>query len=164
MPPPAKAGPPTWLVGAGFAVLLIAVFGGIYYMMSGSSSSSPAAAVADAPKPAAAAAAADANPLQKRIEVTGIRFLTVNKAQSVRFIVVNHTAAEVADLAGNVDLKAGSSRADATSAGSFAFRIDSIGPNETKELTVPLKTSLKPYELPDWQATFPDVEITSPKP
>jgi hypothetical protein len=35
---------------------------------------------------------------------------------------------------------------------SFPMALPSVGPYEYKELTAKVKTDLKPYELPDWQA------------
>lgn len=163
--PPAKSAPPAWLIGVGAALGLLVLFGGIYFMMT--RNDSPVTA-SSAPKTSDAAATPDGksapNPLAKQIEVTGLRFVTVNKVQSVKFLVVNHSGAEVADLAASVDLKAGTTKADAASIGSFNFRVDSIGPGESKDVTVPLKTAMKPYELPDWQAAFADVTVTSPAP
>ena len=102
------------------------------------------------------------NPLQKYVEVVGIRMITQDKQPAARFIVVNHSGAEIDDLAANVTLLASTSRSDEDAVGTFSFKIPSIGSNEFKELTEPLKTKLKPYELPDWQNTTAEVQITSP--
>jgi len=39
-----------------------------------------------------------------------------------------------------------------------------VKPDESKELTVPLVTKKKIYELPDWQMVTTDVQITAPAP
>jgi hypothetical protein len=39
---------------------------------------------------------------------------------------------------------------------------DSVGPNESKELSSPLKTEKKAFEMPDWRNITADVQITSP--
>jgi hypothetical protein len=103
-----------------------------------------------------------ANPLQKYVEVVGIRMLTENKKPVVKFIVVNHSNAEVPDLEANVTLWASTSRSDEDSVGSFSFKVGNLGPNDSHEMTEPLKNKLKPYELPDWQNATADVQITSP--
>ncbi|MDQ2901803.1 MAG: hypothetical protein M3Y07_18700 [Acidobacteriota bacterium] len=102
------------------------------------------------------------NPLQKYIEVVGIRLLQEKKKPAARFIVVNHSNTELSDLAANVTLWASTARSEEDSVGTFTFKIPSIGPNEAKEITAPLKTKLKIYELPDWQNATAEVQITSP--
>jgi len=37
-----------------------------------------------------------------------------------------------------------------------------LKPGESKELTAPLNTKKKIYELPDWQNVTTDVQITAP--
>ena len=127
---------------------------------SGTASAKPATTAAAAPE----TAKKGANPLQNQIEITGLRFVTENKAPAIRFVVVNHSGADVADLAGNVTLSAGTSKSDEDSIGTFHLTLDNIRAGEIKELTAPLKTKLKGYELPDWQKASADVQITSPAP
>jgi hypothetical protein len=43
----------------------------------------------------------------------------------------------------------------------FTFNTD-LKAYESKELTAPLNTKLKIYELPDWQNVSTDVQITTP--
>jgi hypothetical protein len=88
--------------------------------------------------------------------------MTENKTPVVKFVVVNHSSAEIADLAGTVTLWASTSRSEEDSIGSFKFSLPSIGPAESKDLTAPLKTKLKMYELPDWQNATAEIQITSP--
>ena len=102
------------------------------------------------------------NPLQKYIEVVGIRLMSDKKKPIARFLVVNHSNTELTDLTANVTLWASTSRSEEDSVGTFAFKIPSIGPYEAREITTPLKTKLKIYELPDWQNASADVQITSP--
>jgi hypothetical protein len=102
------------------------------------------------------------NPLQKYVEVAGIRILSENKKPVVKFFVVNHSSAEIPDLEANVTLWASTSRSEEDSVGSFSFKLNNLGPGESHELTEPLKTKLKMYELPDWQNATADVQITSP--
>jgi hypothetical protein len=164
-PAPERRGPPPWLVGVGTAVVFLLIGAGIYYFMN--RSDAPSAASSD--KPAAADASGGAaskqkitNPLQKYVEVVGIRMMTENKQPVARFVVVNHSGAEIVDLAANVTLLASTSRSDEDSVGTFSFKLPSLPANETKELTEPFKTKLKPYELPDWQNTTAEIQITSP--
>ena len=101
--------------------------------------------------------------LQKYVEVVGIRMITDNKRPVAKFVVINHSGTEIDGLVANVTLWASTSRSEEDSVGSFNFRIDTIGPDESKELTEPLKTKLKMYELPDWQNATAEIQITAPQ-
>jgi hypothetical protein len=79
-------------------------------------------------------------------------------------VIINHASTEVVNLGANVTLWASTSRSEEDSVGSFTFRLDSIGPYESKEISVPFNTKLKIYELPDWQNANAEVQITSPQP
>jgi len=102
------------------------------------------------------------NPLQKYIDVVGIRLVQEKKKPEARFIVVNHGSNEIDDISATVTLWASTSRSEEDSVGTFQFKIPAIGPQEAKELSAPFNTKLKFYELPDWQNTTPEVQITSP--
>lgn len=106
---------------------------------------------------------AASNPLQKYIEVVGLRLMESGKSTRVRFVVVNHSEAEIADLVANVNLWARTAKSDEEAVGTFSFKLPSLGPNESKELTAPLSTKLRVYELPDWQNLNAEIQITSPR-
>jgi len=112
--------------------------------------------------PATSARPIGASPLMKHIEVAGLR-LTQNKAKQteVRFIIVNHSGAEIQNFSGNINLKARTSKQDEEPIGAFSFKIPMIGPYESKEVTTVVNTKLKVYELPDWQNLEHQIEITS---
>ncbi len=163
-PHEAKTPLPTWamaiMFGLGFIVLIGLIF--FVYQHSGKS----AADSAGGAKAAAVAGNKTANPLQKYIEVVGIRLVDdVKHRPEARFIVVNHSNAELNDLTANVTLWAstgGTKGSDEDPVGTFSFKIDSIGGNESKEITAPLNTKLKIYELPDWQNATAEVQLTTP--
>jgi hypothetical protein len=150
-------------VGVGFAAALLLVFGGVYYffLRTPSASSSDKAA---AESPANAPQQNVTNQFQKFVEVVGVRMVTQDKKPVAKFVVVNHSGTEIDNLAANVTLRASTSRSDEDPVGTFSFKVPEIGPNESKDLTEPLKTKLKMYELPDWQKTTAEIEITSPAP
>jgi hypothetical protein len=142
------------------------VLGGYYaveYFKRDSSAAAHNGAAADNPPATSSTSDAKGNPLRKQIEVVGLR-LTQNKAKKteVRFLVVNHSGADVQDLAGNVDLQARTSKRDEEPVGTFSFKVPSLGPYESKEETAVVNTKLKVYELPDWQNLDLRVQITSP--
>jgi len=116
-------------------------------------------------KPPAASTTADSkgSPLRKQIEVVGLR-LTQNNAKKteVRFVVVNHSGAEIQDLAVSANLQARTSKRDEESVGTFTFKVPSLGPYESKEMSAVVNTKLKVYELPDWQNLDLRLQFTSP--
>jgi hypothetical protein len=152
-----------WLMTIGFAVALLLVGGGIYYFVMRSGGSNPAEK-AGLENPSNASRQKVSNPLQKYIEVVGLRMINENKKPVAKFVVVNHSSTEIDGLAANVTLWASTSRSEEDSVGSFNFKVPVLGPNESKDLTQPLKTKFKMYELPDWQNTTAQIEITSPAP
>lgn len=170
MPPPQQprgVTVPPWLLSIGFAVLFLAVGAGAYFgirYFSGSSEASTSTPAASESAPAASSASkAKANTLQKYVEVVGMRLTEdAKKKPAVRFVVVNHSGAEIADLAANVNLWARTAKSDEETVGTFSFKVPSLGAYESKEMTGALNTKLRVYELPDWQNLVADIQITSP--
>jgi hypothetical protein len=167
-PEPKGIAVPPWLMSIVFAILFVALGTGAYFgikYFSGSGEAAtggPPAALQKASSSAGANAKASA--LQKYVEVVGLRLTEEpNKKPQVRFVVVNHSGAEIADLAANVNLWARTAKSDEETVGTFSFKIPSLGPYETKEMSGLLTTKLRVYELPDWQNLVPDVQITSPQ-
>jgi hypothetical protein len=161
-PAPPKAGLPTWALSILFALAFIglgaAIFFGYQYFGRG-----PRAERAGVTEPAATARSKPSNALQKYIEVVGIRLINdAKKKPEAKFIVVNHSNAELNDLSANVTIWASTSRSEEDSVGTFTFKLPSIGANESKEMTAPFTTKLKIYELPDWQNATADLQITQP--
>lgn len=158
---PHRTGMPTWLMSvlfaAGFLILGFAVYYGIQYF-----SNRPSAAARAVVNNAVAARGKTSNPLQKYIEVIGIR-LVQDKAHKMqaRFVVVNHATTELADIDATVTLWASTAKSEEDPAGTFAFKIPSLPANESKELSAPFNTKLKIYELPDWQNLTADLQINA---
>ncbi len=143
---------------------MLLVFGGVYYFFLRTPSSSPSGtAVAETPANAPKQTATT-NQFQKFVEVVGVRMITEDKKPVAKFVVVNHSGTEIDNLAANVTLRASTSRSDEDPVGTFSFKVPELGPNESKDMTEPLKTKFKMYELPDWQKTTAEIEITSPAP
>jgi hypothetical protein len=95
--------------------------------------------------------------------VSGIRFVETPKHQTeARFVVVNHSGADITDLAGTVNIWGRTAKSEEEAAGNFSFKMPSLKPYESKEAVAPLSTKLKVYELPDWQNLSAEVQITSP--
>jgi hypothetical protein len=161
-PPPQEgfAGIPTWALTIICTIGFVGLVAGIYWLVGRSHAETPSTSVeSPAAKPGAAT-----NPWQKFIEVSGVRLEGDPKSKGkilAKFIVTNHSSAGLSGLAGNVTLWGGTKRSDEDALGSFSF-ITNLDGNESKEITSPLSTKLKVYELPDWQNATPDLQITAP--
>lgn len=156
--PQPKSGLPPWLVAVGVAVLLGLVLALGYLVLlpkmrnSGKTAVPPDAAPAVALEtPAdqkAAAPAPSGSKFGKYIEVVGIRVVEENKKAVVKFLVVNHAAAELTDVNGTVEIHPTNSQ---TMVGRVEVKIPSIAPYESREFSASLNTTLRAYEIPDWQ-------------
>jgi hypothetical protein len=157
---PPKSGLPTWLLIPLFALAFLGLGALLYlgYQRFGGGKAGFTGGEVAAP----AAKQKATSPLQKYVEVVGLRLTQdAKKKPQAKFIVVNHGNAELNDLTANVTLWASTSRSEEDSVGTFTFKINSLGTNEAKEITTPLKTRLKMYELPDWQNLTAEVQLTS---
>lgn len=110
------------------------------------------------------AASGKQHPYAKFLEVVGIRVIEdARQNVQVKFMVVNHSSAELAGVSADVTLKPVNAAPDTPPVTEFAFKIPTLGPYEAKEVTVPAKTKLRAYEMPDWQFMQSEVQITSSK-
>jgi hypothetical protein len=157
------AGLPTWLLTVIFALAFVGLVGGVYwavgYFRGDSQAASPPANVENP----AAKPVAKTSPLQKYVEISGIRFAEEAKKRiMVKFTVTNHSDADLSGLAGNVTVWARTRKSEEEAVGTFSFSAD-VPPDASKEVSAPLTTKLKMYELPDWQNVTTDVQITAPQ-
>lgn len=174
-PQPAKATaraarphPPLWLMAGASALAFVLIAAGAYFVYRHFRGETPQAARSPAPAPAApAASTVSATPgmkaLLEAVEVTGIRMVEDrNKKAEVIFIVVNHSAAPLTDLSGTVTLRPSTAQPGRELVGIFGFRNLSLGPFESREMRAPLNTSLRMYELPDWQFLKTELNLSMP--
>ncbi|MCX6627534.1 MAG: hypothetical protein NTW28_07895 [Candidatus Solibacter sp.] len=154
---------PVWLMTIVFALAIAGVVFGILWMVStnrGSAGNGPAP-IASVESPTAKPGA-KTNPLQKYIEVSGVRFVQDAKKKTMaKFVIINHSPADINGLAGNVTIWGRTQKSEEDAQGTFSFSID-LAPMESKEMSVPLNTKRKIYELADWQNVTTDVQITAP--
>jgi hypothetical protein len=163
--PPAPTrglGMPVWLLTILVTLAVLGVVAGVVWTVGyfhNRPETKPSASVeSPAAKPGAAT-----HPLQRYIEISGVRFAEDAKHKTVvRFMVTNHSDAEILGLGGNVTVWGATRKSEEDAQGSFTFTAD-LKPMESKELTAPLNTKLKIYELPDWQNVTTDIQITAPK-
>jgi hypothetical protein len=130
--------------------------------------------VADAkpsPTPAVAATApaptGGNSPLAKFIEVTGFRIVTSSadatkkdapKKSEVQYLVVNHSDADISDA--NVFITLRSAKPGQAPLCRFSFKVPSLGPFESKEMSSPIEKSTHAISLPDWQDIRAEVLIS----
>jgi hypothetical protein len=154
---------PVWLMTILFAMAIAGVVFGILWAVSsnrGSAGNGPAP-IASVESPAAKPGA-KTNPLQKYIEVSGVRFVEDAKKKTMaKFVLINHSPADINGLAGNVTIWGRTQKSEEDAQGTFSFSTN-LAPMESKEMSVPLNTKRKIYELGDWQNLTTDVQITAP--
>jgi len=166
-PRPQAVGPgrfvlPTWLLTVVFTLAFVGLVGGVVWLVQrgGSQSGTPPASVPSR----AAKSGAKANPLQRYIEVAGVRFVQDAKKNTLaKFLLINHSEADFSGLAGNVTIWGRTQKSEEDAEGSFSFTTN-LGPLESKDLSAPVNTKLQIYELPDWQNATLDLQITAPVP
>jgi hypothetical protein len=155
---------PVWLMTILFALAIGGVVAGVVWLLPGNRGSA-----GTGPTPSATVESPAAKPgtktssLQKYIEISGVRFIqdAKKKTTMAKFVIINHSDSDINGLAGNVTIWGRTQKSEEDAQGTFTFSTN-LGPMETQELTVPLKTKLKIYELPDWQNITTDVQITAP--
>ena len=79
-----------------------------------------------------------------------------------KFVIINHSPADISGLTGNVTIWGRTQKSEEDAQGTFTF-MTNLGPMESKEMSVPLNTKRKIYELGDWQNLTTDVQITAPR-
>lgn len=163
-----QRGMPGWAVTLLVAIGLTAVGGAFYYWiypaMKGANRPAPQEAIAFEEVPEAQPAPVARGRVARQIEVTGFRFTEdANKRPQVQFLVVNHSAADIGDLEGKVTLRKAQSGEDDDPITEFEFNTTRLAPYASIEFKTLIRTSLRAYEMPDWQFLRAEVEITSPK-
>jgi hypothetical protein len=148
-----------WFVTAGVMLLLLAAaLGVIYYPLLHTivdAKTAPTPAVA-AP---ASASTAPQSPLAKFIEVTGYRIvIDQNKKSEVQYLVVNHSSADISDA--NIFITLHSVKPGQPPVCRFSFKVPSLAPFESKEMSSPIEKTTRAVSLPDWQDLRADVQIS----
>jgi hypothetical protein len=122
-----------------------------------SRSAPPASGGAASPAAIENVSATQGDPVLKNIEITGFRLgEEQNRKPMLRFVVVNHSAADVGEIKAKGALRAKTSAPTDEPVGTFEFTTR-LGPYEAQDIRVPLETKLRAYELPDWQLLSADL-------
>jgi hypothetical protein len=140
----------------------------LFLALAGCSSPAPDASKgkpSGPPEPPGAAVPTNKHPLTKYLELVGFRMTEagVGKLQ-IKFSVINHSQADIGDLGLKVTLTTTAAKPGDAPVAEFEAKVPSVGPLETKDVTVTVPTKLRIYELPDWQFLKGQFEITSPAP
>jgi hypothetical protein len=166
-PRPLAVGPgrfvlPIWLLTVVFALAFVGLVFGIYWIVQvarGSGQPNTPSASVESP---AAKSGLKTNPLQRYIEVSGLRFVQDAKKKTLaKFMLINHSEADFTGLAGNVTIWGRTQKSEEDAEGTFSFTTN-LGPLESKELSAPVNSKLRIYEMPDWQNVTLDLQITAP--
>ena len=149
------------------AIGVMAIGAAAYYWVLPSKRTAASAVQQQSPfekVPPAAEAIVTGSSVARYIEVTGFR-ITEDAAHhtQIKFLIVNHSAADISDLAGKVILRTTKSAPGEPPISTFDFKTSNLGPYKSIEFTTVMPTKLRAYELPDWQFLTAKVEITSPK-
>jgi hypothetical protein len=92
---------------------------------------------------------AKAHPLSNQIEVGGFRITEPKEGQlEIKALVINHSPATLADLQMDVEVLA---KGTTKTVAAFPVSVKRLGPYETVEVKANVKTTMRAYELPDWQ-------------
>jgi hypothetical protein len=143
------------------AILLTAGIAAAFRVMPGTS---PTVHVKQISEPAADTPVTAAKPdrshsLARFVEVTGVRFMEVNKKPQIRYLVVNHSSAPLGSVTVYVTLHASNSKPGQPPLSRFSFRSPILAAFEAKEMASPIERVVGPLDLPDWQDLQADVEV-----
>ena len=165
-PAPPRAALPGWLVAVLVAAVLVGLGAGAYFYLLPSSKTASLAPRQPAPFEAPSSLPspkAKAHPLAKFIEIAGLRVTEDLKQKAqIKFLVVNHSGAELGDLTLAITLKPSIAKPEDKPVAVFTVKVASLRPYEARELETSVKSELRAYELPDWQFLRAEFEITAP--
>ncbi|MDP8982678.1 MAG: hypothetical protein M3O35_19030 [Acidobacteriota bacterium] len=160
---PKRRSIPGWLLTP---IVVVLAFIAAHFWLQSSGAAGEAKPVAAAPpvvtplSPGGASAMATSPegwPFAHYIEVTALRVVAdLNHHSRLHYIVVNHSAADLSDVA----LKIGVRSANDTSKTLFRVSavVPSLGPFASKEITVDLDSQIRASEIPEWELLRADVQ------
>ena len=130
--------------------------GGLYYFVAaqrddGTATAAPAFETPTAP-------AGSSHPYAKHLELTGFRISEdARRRPQIRYLIVNHSSAELASVPMRVTFTTSNAHPDAAPVARVNVKTPRLGAYESQEMISTINTTLRAYELPDWQflrATF----------
>jgi len=132
-----------------------------YSMMPGSSATAPPKPVVEAAPepPVSTRSVSSGNSLARFVEVTGVRFMEVNKKPQIHYLVVNHSSAPLSSLTVYVTLRAATAKPGQAPIAKLTFRSPALDAFEAKEMFSSIERATSAVDLPDWQDLRADVEV-----
>ena len=140
------------------AMLLTAGLAAAYHVMPGGSTSAPVKPAPE-PVPEQPVVAKNETSLARFVEVTGIRFMEVNKKPQIHYLVVNHSSAPLKSVMIYVTLRTSSAKPGQAPLARLSFRAPDLAANEAKEMFSSIERMSSPLDLPDWRDLRADVEV-----
>ena len=105
------------------------------------------------------------HPYNKHLEICAFRVSESKPGRlKVRFLVVNHSQAEMGDLKLKIQLVTSKAGPDDPPVGELDAEVKNLAPESFQEVSAVLPTKLKVYEIPDWQFLRAAFTIVAPKP
>ena len=148
-----------WLTYAVVGMLLTAGVATYSVMPRTSASAVAAKPAAPDPAPEPPVPTRSANSLASLLEVTGIRFMEVNKRPQIHYLVVNHSSAPLSSVTVYVTLRATNAKPGQAPIARLNFRSPALAAFEAKEMFSSIERESSPLDLPDWQDLRADVEV-----
>ena len=105
------------------------------------------------------------HPLAKYVELAGFRLSEKKPGQlEVKLVAINHSEADLGDLDFTIRLRTTTAKPEDPPVAEFQAKVPALGPLENKDVTGIVNTTMRIYELPDWQFLRSEFDITSPAP
>ena len=166
-PPPPHGYPrrhiPEWAVVLGTVVVIGLLAAGAYFFLlpsrqTASAKNGKASTEAVAAPEGPVSTVVSKHPYARHLDIAGIRLIE-EKGLKAKFVIVNHSSADMSSIPVVIRLSRVGSKPDEEPLTTAAMELPSLGPYESKEITVPVKAKLRAYEMPDWQFIRGEVEI-----
>ena len=154
-PPAPASGVPSWLIAVLSIVGVAAVGYGVIHFMTGKSGAAAETATEETAK------VTGTSPLGKYVEVVGFRIVEDKQKVQLKFVIVNHSAGEIAPFDLLLEVHTKNQKPGDAPLFTIKTPVSGVAPFEAKDMTIPAKTSMRAYEIPDWQfltATFDIVQ------
>jgi hypothetical protein len=158
----ALAGRNGWMMKSVVVGILLTAGLATYSMLPSASSSSapPRPSPEPAPEPPVSARTVrPTNSLARFVEVTGVRFMEVNKKPQIHYLVVNHSSAPLNSMTVYVTLRASNAKPGQAPIAKMTFRSPALAAFEAKEMFNSIEHAPAQVDLPDWQDLRADVEV-----
>lgn len=141
------------------------VFFGVALLLSSCSKTAETKQAKQLPLEAGPATTTSKHPLAKYIEFSGFRLAEAGPGMlRIKMIAVNHSEADLSELAVKISLTTSVSKPDDPPVLQFDAKVPPLGPQEIKDITLTVPSKVRMYEIPDWQFLRAQFDITAPAP